>query len=82
MKHCIVCKVANVAAEVKRHPNYETIFLLNHFMRRLGKRIPDDIRRTCDDHRNPLVLNSTLTNAGTILTKANDDPRLLLLEAK
>ena len=79
MTRCIVCKVANVAAEVKRHPNWETIWFLNHFMRRLRKRAPNDIKRICEDHRNPLKLNVTLTDAGTILTKANDDPRLLLL---
>jgi hypothetical protein len=79
MTHCIVCKVSNVSLEVKRHANWETVWLLNYFMRRLRKRDPKDIIRICEEHRNPLKLNTTLTYAGKILNTANDDPRKLLL---
>jgi hypothetical protein len=79
MSKCIVCKITNVALEVKRHPNWTTIWWLNYFMLRLRKRDKKDISKTCDDHRNPLKLNVCLTYAGTILAKANEDPRLLLL---
>lgn len=78
MTHCIVCKVSNVALEVKKHPNWETIWLLNHFMKRLKKHVNSDISRICEDHRNPLKLNTELSFAGSILRKANDDPKLLL----
>jgi hypothetical protein len=70
--HCIVCKVSHTALEAKRHPNWTTIWLANHFMRQLKKRLPQDIEKICEEHRNPLKLNVCLSEAGTILTKIND----------
>ena len=79
---CIVCKVSNHALEVKKHPNWITIQILNQLMRRLRDRRPKDIAKICEDHRIPLKLNVSLSYAGNILSKANEDPRLLLLMEK
>lgn len=80
MTRCIICKVSNMALEVKRHPNFTTIWWLNYIMRCIRDRREKDIAKICEDHRIPLKLTTCLSFAGKILSKANEDPRLLLLE--
>jgi hypothetical protein len=78
--NCIVCKVSHIASEVRKHPNWVTIWWLNYFMKRVRERLKKDIARICEAHRNPLKFTVCLTDAGTTLTKANKDPRLFILE--
>lgn len=69
---CLVCKIGNATREMKKHPNYQTIFIVRHLLHKIRQRELKDINSICENCRVPLVFNNILTDAGSSLNKIYD----------